>query len=111
MFTPDDALTPRSDVFIEPWYAETLAMADAMVRAGHFSASDWAEALGAALANSAAGGQPDDEATYYAAALTALETLCPLPSADLAARKSAWAKAYAGTPHGHPVHLGRLGPG
>ncbi len=105
MFVPDDPLTPRSDVFIEPWYAETLALADAMVRAGHFSAPDWANALGSALAKAAADGHRDDEATYYAAALTALESLFPLPAAELAARKSAWAEAYASTPHGHPVHL------
>lgn len=105
MITPDNALSPRSDVFIEPWYAETLAMADAMVRAGRFTANDWARALGAELSKAAAQGQPDTEASYYTAALTALEQLSALPTVDLAARKSAWTKAYATTPHGHPVQL------
>lgn len=103
---PENPLAPRSDVFIEPWYAETLALADAMVRAGHFSAADWAAALGAALSKAAAEGHRDDEATYYAAALTALEALVPLTTAELASRKTAWARAYADTPHGQPVHLG-----
>lgn len=107
MFAPDDPLAPRSEVFAEPWYAETLALADAMIRTGHFSASEWAEALGSALAQAETDGQPDTEATYYAAALSALETLAPLPPADLAARKSAWAEAYAHTPHGQPVRLER----
>lgn len=103
MQPPDDPLAPLAPVFPEPWMAETLALADAMIRAGHFTAADWAAALGAALAQAA--DQPDTEATYYTAALTALESLAPLPRADLATRKAAWAQAYRDTPHGQPVTL------
>jgi hypothetical protein len=85
--------------------AETLALADAMVRGGHFTAATWAQALGAALAGAGAAGAPDTETTYYTAALAALESLAPLPAPDVAARKAAWAAAYRDTPHGRPVRL------
>ncbi len=105
MQPPDDPLTPVAPVFPEQWMAETLALADAMIRAGHFTAPAWAQALGAALAAAEAAGEPDTEATYYTAALAALESLTPLPAPDLATRKSAWEDAYRATPHGQPVTL------
>lgn len=105
LFRPDDPLAPRGEVFAEQWQAETLAMADAMIRAGHFTAADWATALGAALAQAETDGAPDTEHTYYTAALTALETLAPVPEPELTRRKSDWADAYRRTPHGQPVQL------
>ena len=91
-------------VFEAAWQAEALALADALVRRGVFSASAWAEALGAALR-----GQPDDTTdSYYTAVLAALETLLgqgPLPSPEIEARRDAWARAYRNTPHGEPVRL------
>lgn len=105
MFRPEDPLAPRGDVFAEQWQAETLAMADAMIRSGHFTASDWATALGAALSDAERRGDPDTEMTYYTAALNALETLVPVPGADLSARKADWTAAYQRTPHGQPVEL------
>lgn len=109
MFNPDDPLAPPKPAFSEAWHAQVLAMADTMVKAGHFSATDWAEALGAELKAADADGQEDTEATYYACALRALEGLSAqkagIPLADQAARKDAWEAAYLRTPHGKPVVL------
>lgn len=110
LFKPEDPLKPRDSVFDEAWHAQTLALADTLVRAGHFSAHDWAGALGAALATAGQNGAPDTQETYYHAALSALETLTArhteLADKDLKKRKSAWEKAYLNTPHGKPVRLG-----
>ena len=91
--------------FAEPWHAQVLASAQALIRAGHVTANDWANALGAALRDAEANGAPDTEETYYLAALTALEGVAPISGGDLAARKSAWEDAYRRTPHGQPVVL------
>ncbi|WP_438362956.1 nitrile hydratase accessory protein [Nioella halotolerans] len=111
MFRPEDPLAPRDPVFEEPWQAQVLAMADSMVQAGRISASDWADALGAELARAEAAGQPDTTATYYAAALAALETLTtkatPITAEELAIRKADWTRAHERTPHGQPVRLAR----
>ncbi len=109
MFNPDDPLAPLKPAFTEAWHAQVLAMADTMVKAGHFNAADWAEALGVALKAADADGQDDNEATYYACALLALETLSArhggISQADQTARKAAWKAAYLRTPHGKPVTL------
>ena len=100
---------PAIPVFEEPWQAQVLAMADSLVQAGRISAKDWAEALGAELARAEAAGAPDTSATYYEAALTALEHLTtagtPITAEDLATRKAEWTRAYKATPHGQPVTL------
>ncbi len=107
---PENPLAPlaRRDgdpVFEEAWQAQALAMADCMVRAGAFSASDWAAALGKAVR------EQDDDTTsgYYRAVLAALETLLAMqgavPAPEIEARRDAWARAYETTPHGHPVEL------
>ena len=103
-----DPLAPPGRI-AEPWQLETLALANALIEAGRLTPGDWAEALGAALAQAAANGAPDTEDTYYRAALTALERLAcartPLTESALAARKAAWKDAYRATPHGQPVTL------
>ncbi|MEL6801610.1 MAG: hypothetical protein AAFO80_17195 [Pseudomonadota bacterium] len=104
---PDDPLAPKEDVFSEPWHAQVLASAHAMVRAGHMTSTEWAGALGAALRRAEAAGAPDTETTYYLAALDALEGLVPVPAEDLETRKAEWAQAYRETPHGQPVVLPR----
>lgn len=91
-------------VFEEAWQAQALAMADCMVRAGAFSADDWAAALGRAVR-----AEDDTTAGYYRAVLAALETLLDsggtLPAPQVTRRRDAWARAYETTPHGHPVEL------
>lgn len=111
MFRPDDPLAPRDPVFEEPWQAQVLAMADSLVQAGLIGAGDWAEALGAELRAAQAAGRPDTTATYYEAALAALEGLMtrttPITPEQLATRKAEWTRAFAATPHGQPVDLAR----
>jgi nitrile hydratase accessory protein len=93
--------------FGEPWQAETLALADLLVRRGAFSPARWAEALGAEIA--ALKAAPDDRETYYRAALAALERLLTengaVTRAELDERERQWERAYLRTPHGKPVEL------
>jgi len=100
---------PDAPVFAEPWHAQVLAVAHGLSASGLFSASDWATALGAALRDGEARGEPDTDETYYAAALTALERLVaersPATGVALAGRIEAWRRAYLATPHGKPVEL------
>jgi len=100
---------PDGPVFAEPWHAQVLAVAHGLSVSGVFSASDWASALGAALRESEARGEPDTDETYYAAALTALERLVaarsPATGAAHPGRIEAWRRAYLRTPHGKPVEL------
>lgn len=109
MFHPDDPLAPPRPAFNEVWHAQVLALADTMVKAGHFTAGQWAKTLGAALAEAEASGAADTEETYYSCALAALESLTAahagIAGADLADRKKAWEEAYRRTPHGKPVNL------
>jgi nitrile hydratase accessory protein len=100
---------PGAPVFAEPWHAEVLALAYALTRAGMFPAAEWAAALGAEIRLAGDAGRPDTEATYYAAALAALERLVaeksPETGGSLADRVEAWRRAYLNTPHGRPVTL------
>jgi nitrile hydratase accessory protein len=109
LFRPDDPLAPPRGAFDEPWQAQALALADAMVQAGRFTAAAWAEALGAALRESEARRAPDTLETYYSAVLVALERLCEahggISGDDRAMRRAAWEEAYRRTPHGLPVNL------
>ena len=109
MFRPDDPLAPPARWFDEPWQAQALALADTMVQAGRFTATEWAEALGAALEEAEARGAPDTLDGYYTAVLVALERLCEtragISGDDRALRRAAWEAAYRRTPHGQPVEL------
>ncbi|MEM6375244.1 MAG: nitrile hydratase accessory protein [Pseudomonadota bacterium] len=108
MFPPDDPLAPPCDHFAEPWQANILAMATAMVRAGRFSQSQWATALGRSLRDAEQSGAPDTNETYFICALQALEFLCTecgVSEDARAERKSSWEEAYRHTPHGQPVDL------
>jgi nitrile hydratase accessory protein len=100
---------PGAPVFGEPWHAEVLAIAYALTRSGLFTPAAWAEALGAEIRRSGAAGEPDSEASYYRAALAALERLVgagsPQTGESLDERVEAWRRAYLNTPHGQPVTL------
>jgi nitrile hydratase accessory protein len=100
---------PGAPVFAEPWHAEVLAIAHALTRSGLFTAGEWAEALGAEIRRSEMAGEPDSEASYYRAALAALERLVgsgsPETGASLDERVEAWRRAYLNTAHGRPVIL------
>ena len=77
--------------------------------AGIIAASEWSDALGAAIKRAQAAGDPDLGDTYYDHVLDALETLLQekdlIPAGELAARIAEWKEAYLTTPHGHPVTL------
>jgi nitrile hydratase accessory protein len=100
---PRDAEGP---VFAEPWEAQAFALAVQLHERGAFTWSEWAQALSARLAQA---GPADDGARYYEHWLAALEDLATAKRLTephtLAARKAAWADAYARTPHGKPVEL------
>ena len=105
MRPPEDPFAPIGHRFAEPWHAETLAAAYALIRAGHITAEDWAQALGQALRLAEQASAPDAEETYYLAALEALEAITPISRSELDSRKSDWEDAYRNTPHGQPVTL------
>ena len=88
MFRPDDPLAPPARRFDEPWQAQALALADTMVQGGRFTATEWAEALGAALTEAEARGAPDTLNTYYTAVLVALERLCEARGWQLQTRRA-----------------------
>lgn len=110
--TPEIGPLVRHDggpAFEEAWQAELLALAFALSEKGVFSRTEWSEALGSALQQAASEGEPDDQGTYYRAALAALEKLLgrdgrigPEATAD---RTEQWRRAYLATPHGQPVDL------
>ena len=103
---PGDETGP---VFREPWEAQAFALAVELSEAGVFTWAEWAETLGAEIKAAQAAGDPDLGDTYYRHWLAALERLVAekglLGTADLAARRDAWARAYRATPHGQPVAL------
>jgi nitrile hydratase accessory protein len=94
-------------VFGEPWHAETLALADLLVKSGAISSARWAETLGAGI--KALQAEPDERETYYRAVLAALEQLLAengrVTPAELDERERQWERAYLRTPHGKPVEL------
>lgn len=107
----DPAFTPlkraEGPLFAEAWEAQALALAAVLRDAGAFSATEWAEALGAAIRVAQAAGDPDDGTTYYAHVLAALEGLVVAKGladeALLGRVKGAWIAAHEATPHGQPV--------
>ena len=112
MSGPDLAALPalprdgEGPVFAEPWQAQAFALVVQLHAEGAFTWPEWAQALSARLA---AAGSLDDGSRYYEHWLTALEDLAAVKrltdAAALAARRDAWAAAYARTPHGKPVEL------
>jgi nitrile hydratase accessory protein len=96
-------------VFAEPWQAHAFALAVRLCAQGHFTAREWAAALGDELRLDAQRGERDDGSRYYHCWLAALERLVIekglADQATLLARQEAWADAYRHTPHGKPVEL------
>ena len=110
MNRPEFGLLKAKDgepVFGEPWHAQTLALADLLVKRGVISPARWADTLGAEI--KALKAEPDDRETYYCAALAALEHVLmesgAITHAELDERQRQWERAYLRTPHGKPVEL------
>jgi len=92
-------------VFAEPWQAQAFAMAVRLHEQGHFTWTEWAEALSEQIA--AAG--PEDTTEYYEHWLATLEVLATrtglTSEQELAGRKDEWQRAAEATPHGQPITL------
>lgn len=88
--------------FAEPWEAQAFALAVSLQDRGVFTATEWADALGAEIAR--APGEP-----YYRQWLAALEHLVAekgLTDADTLCRYAdAWGRAAERTPNGTPIEL------
>ena len=95
--------------FNEPWQAQVLALAYALSKVGVFTPVQWSDVLGRELRHAARRGDPDNQTTYYAAALAALEGLIAADGRvtpdGLSSRIEQWRCAYLKTPHGKPVEL------
>jgi nitrile hydratase accessory protein len=94
-------------VFGEPWHAQTLALADLLVKQGVVSPARWAKTLGDEI--KALNAEPDDRESYFRAVLTALERLLAesgsISAPELHEREHQWERAYLRTAHGQPVEL------
>lgn len=88
--------------FAEPWEAQAFALAVSLQDRGVFTATEWADALGAQIA-----GAPDEP--YYRQWLAALEQLVAqkglTDTATLSRYADAWGRAAERTPHGAPIEL------
>ena len=95
-------------VFPAPWAAAAFAMTLALHEQGLFTWPDWAERLGATIADNVAG-DPTEAEAYWRCWLVALEKM--IPAAGLAAGddlqhlQAAWRAAAETTPHGEPIVL------
>jgi nitrile hydratase accessory protein len=100
-------MQPEERQFEEPWQAEALALAMALVDGGRFSSVEWANGLGAAIKRATEAGDRGDGPMYYHHVLDALEQMLIQKSlttgAALSVVKEEWRVAYAATPHGQPV--------
>lgn len=76
---------------------------------GLVTATEWSEALGAAIRRAQENGDPDTGETYYLHVLDAIETLLAekniIARAEMSSRKDDWEAAFRATPHGEPVVL------
>jgi nitrile hydratase accessory protein len=106
---PGMPVNSEGPVFREPWEAQAFAMAVALRERGVFTASEWAETLGAEIKRAQASGDPDRGDTYYRHWLAALERIVAakqLSDATTLRRYSdAWSHAARRTPHGTPIEL------
>ena len=88
MSAPEPVEAPEQPpTFAEPWQAQVFALAIRLSDAGHFTRTEWSEALGAELEAAADRGEPDDGSRYYEHWLSALEHL--VTSKGLTERASA----------------------
>jgi len=106
LFLHNEEDTP---VFREPWEAQAFALALRLHEQGHFSWTEWAEALSGEIAEATRRGEDNSGENYYRHWLRALESLVTqsglASKSDLDARQQAWQRAHENTPHGEPVAL------
>jgi nitrile hydratase accessory protein len=68
-------MQPDTPNFEEPWQAEALALAMALMGGGRLSNAEWSAGLGAAIKRATEAGGPDDGSTYYEHVLDVLEQI------------------------------------
>ncbi len=97
---------PSGPVFREPWEAQAFALVVALHQAGHFTWTEWVDAISAEIRQAQADGDPDLGATYYRHWLAALEKIVVArqlaDDADLRLRRLECAANLSGR-HGHPA--------
>ncbi len=90
---------PDAPVFSAPWEAQTFALVVSLHDAGLFTWTEWADALG----------RSGHRTADYALWLETIETLLAArgltDASALEARRDAFARAAAATPHGQPILL------
>ena len=103
-----DRPTPEQP-FAAPWHAAAFAMTVHLHERGLFTWSEWATALGRALAADPQAGRLDGSDDYYRAWIAALQGLLTAKGVaatpEIEAVMKAWEDAYLATPHGAPVAL------
>ena len=96
-------------VFNAPWQAHAFALAVKLHEGGHFTWSEWAQALATEIKQAQGEGDPDRGDTYYEHWLNALEKLITQKGitdlSSLTERREDWRRAYLNTPHGQPISL------
>jgi len=101
-------------VFREPWEARAFALVVDLHARGLFTWPEWAETLSREIAAAQAAGDPDLGDSYYRHWLAALERMVTerrvTTAHGLEARRAAWHRAAAATPHGEPIELDRDRP-
>jgi nitrile hydratase accessory protein len=109
-----DALLPiardsEEPIFNEAWEAQAFAIVVALHEAKLFSWSEWTAALSREIAAASGSRGRHADGSNYLHWLAALEALVvekgAATRAALSARKAAWARAAAATPHGEPILL------
>ncbi len=96
---------PEPGPFAAPWEAQVFALVVSLRDAGVFTWSEWAAALGRAIRP---GDDPEAAADYgrWLIALEALLTERGIAAPEgVDARRDAWLRAAAATPHGQPIRL------
>ncbi len=92
----------QEPVFSEPWEAQAFAMAVKLHEAGHFTWSEWAQALAGEIA-------AHPGRAYYENWLSALEQLAErknlMTPLERQRRIQEWDRAARATPHGKPIEL------
>lgn len=92
--------------FEEPWQAQAFAMVLALQDACVFSATEWADALGAEVADPSAAQDGHDYYEHWLAALEKVLARKGLTEAgEIASLAEAWQRAAHATPHGKPIVL------
>ena len=99
---PDLELRDGEPVFAAPWEARAFALTVTLYERGHFSWSEWADALSAEI-------HSGSEREYYEHWLAALEKISTektlTDASKIDARQTAWQEAAGRTPHGQPITL------